>query len=169
MKVVLRKMHLKIQKNPPAHHNSSFSRKNISGNIRDIKKIFLKLFLLPILFHGKISFDNLTYFKLYGNLNCITVSLVSRKYIEISVVDDEEYEKHETFFVVLGEPKVVRREEDRDEKPELYDPEKERLEELGKPKLSKLLVSFVRNWSESGSCRTANLTHSMFVFQIKTC
>ena len=28
----------------------------------------LKLFLRPILFHGKLSFDNLTYFKLYGNL-----------------------------------------------------------------------------------------------------
>ena len=31
----------------------------------------LKLFLRPILFHGKLSFDNLTYFKLYGNLNKI--------------------------------------------------------------------------------------------------
>ena len=71
MKVVLRKRHLKIQKNPPAHHNSSFSRKNISGNTRDIEKknSVLKLFLRPILFHGQISFDNLTYFKLYGNLN----------------------------------------------------------------------------------------------------
>ena len=29
----------------------------------------LKLFLRPILFHGKLSFDNLNYFKLYGNLN----------------------------------------------------------------------------------------------------
>ena len=28
----------------------------------------LKLFLRPILFHGKLSFDNLIYFKLYGNL-----------------------------------------------------------------------------------------------------
>ena len=28
----------------------------------------LKLFLRPILFHGKLSFDNLTYFKLYGIL-----------------------------------------------------------------------------------------------------
>ena len=37
------------------------------------KKIcfILKLFLRPILFHGKLSFDNLTYFKLYGNLNKI--------------------------------------------------------------------------------------------------
>ena len=76
MKVILgescfeKKTHLKIQKNLPAHHNSSFSRKNISGNIRDIENFFfvLKLFLQPILFHRKISFDNLTYFKLYGNL-----------------------------------------------------------------------------------------------------
>ena len=29
----------------------------------------LKLFLQPILFHGKLNFDNLTYFKLYGKLN----------------------------------------------------------------------------------------------------
>ena len=37
------------------------------------KNLFiLKLFLRPILFHGKLSFDNLTYFKLYGNLNCYT-------------------------------------------------------------------------------------------------
>ena len=38
------------------------------------KKIcfILKLFLRPIIFHGKLSFDNLTYFKLYGNLNTIS-------------------------------------------------------------------------------------------------
>ena len=59
-----------IQKNPPAHHNSS-SGERISGEIFEISKYFvfvLKLFLRPILFHGKISFDNLTYFRLYGNL-----------------------------------------------------------------------------------------------------
>ena len=35
------------------------------------KKIcfILKFFLRPVLFHGKLSFDNLTRFKLYGNLN----------------------------------------------------------------------------------------------------
>ena len=41
-------------------------------NIRDIENFFfvLKLFLRPILFHEKLSFENLTYFKLYGgNLN----------------------------------------------------------------------------------------------------
>ena len=31
-------------------------------------RFVLKLFLRPILFHGKLSFDNLNYFKLDGNL-----------------------------------------------------------------------------------------------------
>ena len=35
---------------------------------REISFFVLKLFLQPFLFHGKLSFDNLTYFKLYGNL-----------------------------------------------------------------------------------------------------
>ena len=36
------------------------------------KNLFvLKLFLRPILFHGEISFDKLTYFELYGNLKSI--------------------------------------------------------------------------------------------------
>ena len=35
---------------------------------RKISFFVLKLFLRPILFHGRLSFDNLTYFKLYGNL-----------------------------------------------------------------------------------------------------
>ena len=61
-----------------------------------------------------------------------------RKNIEINVIDDEEYEKNETFYVVLGEPKVVKKEEDKDSgagTDEVYDAEKERLEELGKPRL----------------------------------
>ena len=33
----------------------------------------LKLFLRPILFHGKLSFDNLNYFKLYGNLKAESI------------------------------------------------------------------------------------------------
>ena len=64
------KTHLKIQKTPPAHQNSTFGER-ISREIFEIfpkKKFALKLFLWPILFHGKTSFDNLTYFKLYGNL-----------------------------------------------------------------------------------------------------
>ena len=36
----------------------------------------LKLFLRPILFHGKLSFDNLNYFKLYGNLNVNVKSII---------------------------------------------------------------------------------------------
>lgn len=60
----------------------------------------------------------------------------TEKFIEIGVVDDEEYEKHETFYVVLGEPKLVKQEEDYLREREEFDPEKERLEELGKPKLS---------------------------------
>ena len=70
MKVVLRKTGLKIQKTPPAHQNST-SGERISREIFEILIFFLfcfvlKLFLRSILFHGKISFDNLTYFKLYG-------------------------------------------------------------------------------------------------------
>ena len=40
------------------------------GNNRGIESFIfiLKLFLRPILCHGKFSFDNLTYFKLYGSL-----------------------------------------------------------------------------------------------------
>ena len=70
-KVVLRKTHLKIQKTPTHPPKLDFRWKNISQNIRDIQKLFvsfLKLFFWPILFHGKLSFDNLTYFKLYSNL-----------------------------------------------------------------------------------------------------
>ena len=45
--------------------------KEYLGEIFEISKkncFILKLFIRPILFHGKLSFDNLTYFKLYGNL-----------------------------------------------------------------------------------------------------
>lgn len=59
------------------------------------------------------------------------------KNIEINIIDDEEYEKKETFYVLLGEPKIVK-EEDDDSGAGTdvgYDPEKERLEELGKPRL----------------------------------
>ena len=49
-----------------------FLKKEYLGKYSRYRKKFLfvlKLFLRPILLHGKISFDNLTYFKLYGNLN----------------------------------------------------------------------------------------------------
>ena len=60
-----------------------------------------------------------------------------RKNIEINVIDDEEYEKKEIFYVVLGEPKVVKNEDDDSGAGTdiSYDAEKERLEELGKPRL----------------------------------
>ena len=51
-----------------------FLKKEYLGNYlryQQKKIFFLKLFLQPILFHGKISFENLTYFKLYGNLNLV--------------------------------------------------------------------------------------------------
>ena len=51
-----------------------FLKKEYLGKYSRYRKIFcfvLKFFLRPILFHGKISFDNLTCFKLYGNLNLI--------------------------------------------------------------------------------------------------
>ncbi|XP_020605885.1 sodium/calcium exchanger 1-like [Orbicella faveolata] len=59
------------------------------------------------------------------------------KNIEINVIDDEEYEKNEIFYVVLGEPKVVKDEDDDSGAGTdiSYDAEKERLEELGKPRL----------------------------------
>lgn len=59
------------------------------------------------------------------------------KNIEINIIDDEEYEKKETFYVLLGEPKIVKDEDDDSGAGTDvgYDPEKERLEELGKPRL----------------------------------
>lgn len=59
------------------------------------------------------------------------------KNIEINIIDDEEYEKKETFYVLLGEPKILKDEDDDSGAGTDvgYDPEKERLEELGKPRL----------------------------------
>ena len=53
----------------PAHQNSTSGER-----YRKISFIVLKLFLRPILFHGKLSFDNLTCFKLYGNLKTLKIS-----------------------------------------------------------------------------------------------
>ena len=50
------------------------------------------------------------------------------------MIDDEEYEKKEIFYVVLGEPKVIKDEDD-DSGTDVDAAEKERLEELGKPRL----------------------------------
>ena len=32
-----------------------------------------------------------------------------RKYIEVTIIDDEEYEKDVNFFIQLGEPRLIRR------------------------------------------------------------
>ena len=45
---------------------------------RKISFFVLKLFLRPILFHGKLGFDNLTHFKLYGNLKISSLTSVVR-------------------------------------------------------------------------------------------
>ena len=37
-------------------------------------------------------------------LMLILLCLKKRKYIEIDIVDDEDYQKNEAFFVELGEP-----------------------------------------------------------------
>ena len=58
--------------NPHLPTKTRLPVKEYLGEIFKISKNFwfiLKLFLQPILFHGKLSFDNLTYFKLYSNLN----------------------------------------------------------------------------------------------------
>ena len=57
--------------NPHPPTKTRLPVKEYLGEIFEISKKFcfvLKLFLRPILFHGKLSFDNLNYFKLYGNL-----------------------------------------------------------------------------------------------------
>ena len=48
---------------------------------RKFSVVVLKLFLRPISFHGKISFDKLTYFKLYGTLRGILKLTTSLSYI----------------------------------------------------------------------------------------
>lgn len=70
-----------------------------------------------------------------------------RKHIEINVIDDEEYEKKEIFYVVLGEPIVVKNEDDDSGAGTDigYDAEKERLEELGKPRLGRYCCTSVAN------------------------
>ena len=71
MKVVLRKNAFEDTENPHPPTKTRLPVKEYLGKYSRYRKNFcsiLKLFLRPILFHGKLSFDNLTYFKLYGNL-----------------------------------------------------------------------------------------------------
>ena len=54
----------------------------ISREMFEISKkncFVLKLFLQPILLHGKLSFDNLTYFELYGNLKTSDSTFLKKK------------------------------------------------------------------------------------------
>ena len=88
----------------------------------------------------KTSFrsNELYSYSLPTGLNVAHTSLYYfRKNIEINVIDDEEYEKNEIFYVVLGEPIVVKNEDDDSGAGTdiSYDAEKERLEELGKPRI----------------------------------
>ena len=60
--------------NPHPPNKTRLPVKEYLGKYSRYRKTFcfvLKLFLRPILFHGKLSFDNLNYFKLYGNLKAI--------------------------------------------------------------------------------------------------
>ena len=62
----------RVTENPHSPTKTRLPVKEYLGKYsRHRKKLFfvLKLLIRPILFHGKISFDNLTYFKLYGNLD----------------------------------------------------------------------------------------------------
>ena len=60
------------------------------------------------------------------------------KEIRIVIVDDEDYEKKETFQVSLGQPYVVTADgEQPPPSPGGNSPEEERIRELGKPRLGK--------------------------------
>ena len=67
------------------------------------KKFFfvLKLFLQPILFHEKISFDNLTYFKQYGNLNSNVSQLTAP---QLKILDT--YTQHKPSMYISGQRKL---------------------------------------------------------------
>ena len=57
------------------------------------------------------------------------------------IVDDEDYEKKETFQVCLGQPYVVTADgEEPPPSPGGNTPEEERIRELGKPRLGRLVV-----------------------------
>ena len=61
----------KVTESPHSLTKTRLPVKEYLGKYSRYRKNFffvLKLFIRPILFHGKLSFDSLTYFKLYGNL-----------------------------------------------------------------------------------------------------
>ena len=72
------------------------------------------------------------------------LSLSLSKQIEIVIVDDEDYEKKETFQVYLGQPYVVTEEgEEPPPSPLGSTAEEERIRELGKPRLGMSKVYMV--------------------------
>ena len=75
--------------NPHPPTKTRLSVKEYLGKYSRNRKNFcfiLKLFLRPILFHGKLSFDHLTYFKLYGNL---TESMFKHNWSFLHLLDVE--------------------------------------------------------------------------------
>ena len=62
----------KVTENPHPPTKTRLPVKEYLGKYSKYRKktffFVLKLFIRLILFHGKLSFDNLTYFKLYGTL-----------------------------------------------------------------------------------------------------
>lgn len=68
---------------------------------------------------------------------------VCSKEIRIVIVDDEDYEKKETFQVCLGQPYVVTADgEEPPPSPGGNTPEEERIRELGKPRLGRLTFGY---------------------------
>jgi solute carrier family 8 (sodium/calcium exchanger) len=69
--------------------------------------------------------------------------LDSSKNVRIVIVDDEDYEKKETFQVYLGQPYVVTADgEEPPPSPGGNTPEEERIRELGRPRLGELTVGY---------------------------
>ncbi|XP_071784260.1 sodium/calcium exchanger 3-like isoform X2 [Asterias amurensis] len=69
------------------------------------------------------------------------------KFIEVSIIDDEEYEKEENFYVELGQPKLIKRgngsdnesyTSEHDESYKLMSEEDRRIADLGKPQLGEM-------------------------------
>ncbi|XP_072166880.1 sodium/calcium exchanger 1-like [Diadema setosum] len=100
------------------------------------------------------------------------------KYISVNVIDDEEYEKNENFFIELGIPRLVRRgngsddesiTSEKDEKIKLLMSEEEqRIADMGKPQLGEIRTLEVIV-HESTEFRTTQSKHSGQVDQEDQC
>ncbi|XP_022103821.1 sodium/calcium exchanger 1-like isoform X2 [Acanthaster planci] len=69
------------------------------------------------------------------------------KFIEVTIIDDEEYEKEENFYVELGQPKLIKRgngsdnesyTSEQDDSYKLMSEEDRRIADLGKPQLGEI-------------------------------